>query len=88
MVHVGPDLAGKEIGISPTDPTTGTPHTHTDVRERQIGAATTYAAVFPSLLEGDYLLEDPRGGPSVQVTVNGGRVAQLDWRTQSSGHHA
>ncbi|MGH9070657.1 MAG: phospholipase [Acidimicrobiales bacterium] len=84
MVHVGSEMAGAEIGITPTDPASGTPHTHTDVRERHIGAAIMYAAVFPSLVAGDYLLEDPRGGTSKPVTVSGGRVAQLDWRAAPS----
>jgi hypothetical protein len=80
MVHVGPDMVGAEIGISPVDPSTGSAHTHTDVRERQLGTLSTYAAVFPSLVAGDYLLDDPRGGPPRPVTISGGRVAQLDWR--------
>ncbi len=80
MVHVGPGMAGAEIGINPVDPATGSHHTHTDVRERQLGAHRSYAAVFPSLVAGDYLLDDPRGGPARQVTISGGRVAQLDWR--------
>lgn len=84
MIHVGSELVGREIEISPVEPGSASPHTHTDVRERQIGDATLYAAVFPSLIAGEYLLEDPRGGPSEQVTVNGGRVSQLDWRTPPS----
>ena len=81
IVHVGPELAGTEIGISPLDPSTESPPTHTDVRERHLGTLVTYAAVFPSLGTGDYLLDDPAGGPPRPVTVSGGRVSELDWRS-------
>ncbi len=81
VVHVDAVLAGVEVEISPAGDPAASPHTHTDVRERRLGDSVTYAAVFSSLTAGDYLLDDPRGGPPAPVTITGGRVLQLDWRT-------
>lgn len=80
MVHVGAELGGAEIEITPLDPSSGSAHTHTEVRERRLGALTIHSAVFPSLEAGDYLLDDPRGGPPQPVSIRGGEVTQLDWR--------
>lgn len=83
VVHVDAGLAGTEIHIRPAGQPQGSHHLHTDVRERHLGPTIVYAAVFASLVAGDYELDRPGGGSTVAVTVSGGAVAELDWRATS-----
>lgn len=54
---------------------------HTAVHERRAGGLVTYAGIYPELKAGTYRIwiDDPTL-PS-QVTIVGGEVAELDWRT-------
>lgn len=80
VVHVDAGLAGTEIHIRPAGRAQGSHHLHTDVRERHLGPTIVHAAVFASLVAGDYELDRPGGGPTEAVTITGGAVAELDWR--------
>lgn len=53
--------------------------THVWVLPRPSGAGVVYAAVFPSLTEGEYLVFEPDGSPGRTVEVNGGEVAESRW---------
>jgi hypothetical protein len=55
---------------------------HVAVRERLLPDSTVWAALFPSLREGDYEIrvrEHAPSGPTASVTVVGARVASLHW---------
>ncbi|HVB70527.1 MAG TPA: hypothetical protein VND83_03365 [Acidimicrobiales bacterium] len=64
---------GHEIDLVPSDP--ALPHTHSAVRERVIAGHTFYAAVYPRLAQGHYVLE----GSGQEVTIDGGRVLELSY---------
>jgi len=77
IVHTSEALLGREIEVSPKG--SAGKRTHTDVLERRINGLPVFAAVFPSLTEGDYSLwrEIVTGD---EVTIVGGAVAEVDWR--------
>ena len=81
VITTPPELVRKEIEISPAGP--DSKRVHVAVRERLgPGRPPRYAAVFPSLLAGDYTIwrrkgEDER---AATVTITGGEVTQIDWR--------
>lgn len=53
--------------------------THVWVLPRPGGKEVVYAAVFPSLTEGDYVVLEPDGSPGRRVKVTGGEVAESRW---------
>ncbi len=76
VVYTRPELCGREIEVSPKG--NAARRTHTEVLERRANGRAIYAAVFPTLVAGDYSLwrdvltdED--------VTIAGGAVAEVDW---------
>ena len=71
-----PDLNGHEIEISPS---AGGARTHSLVRKRQTAARTSYAAVYPALPEGDYIIWREDGAPAGQVTIRGGEASRFRW---------
>jgi hypothetical protein len=57
------------------------PHrTHVAVRERRGPSGVRYAAIYPSLVEGEYSVWE-LDGTTVHTTVQivGGRITELDW---------
>jgi len=54
--------------------------THTGVWERRRGDQRGAVAVFPQLVEGRYELLDGAGEPMLALTVEGGRITELDLR--------
>jgi hypothetical protein len=73
------ELNGREIEISPADGRPGSPRTHSLVRERRTGAGTGYAAVYPGLAEGAYIIWRDAETPAGTVTIDGGRVTSYPW---------
>jgi hypothetical protein len=76
VVHASGVYDGTEIHLCPA----GLPgaRTHNVVRRRSIPGGLVYAAVFPALDEGEYLVLAPGPRPApVPVTVAGGRVAEV-----------
>ena len=71
-----PDLHGHEIEISPSG---GGPRTHSLVRERHTAVRTVYAAVYPVLPRGDYVVWREDGMPAGQVTIRGGQASRFRW---------
>jgi hypothetical protein len=56
------------------------PHrTHVAVRERRGPTGIRYAAIYPSLTEGEYTVWDLDGTPRDTVRITGGEVTQFDW---------
>jgi hypothetical protein len=76
MLRTPPTLDGHEIDLTPDDETL--PHTHSAVRERQLGSEVSYAAVYPSLKAGMYTVE----GSNQRIKVEGGRVTDVKFDSQ------
>jgi hypothetical protein len=71
-----PGLAGHEIEISPS---AGGRRTHSMVRERVTAAGVSYAAVYPGVPAGDYVVWREAGTVAGHVTVRGGEIARFTW---------
>jgi hypothetical protein len=75
VVHTTPALAEQEIEVSPAG--RPAPRIHTVVHERIAGGRRVFAALFPALTAGDYVLwrgGRPAGGGA--VTVVGGGITE------------
>jgi hypothetical protein len=75
IIHAAADRDQAEVEISPAG--SGQPRTHNIVRRRQAASGPVYAAVFPALTAGDYLVWRNASTPAGTVTVQGGRVASF-----------
>jgi hypothetical protein len=78
VLHAPAGLDGCEIEISPA----GAPdarRTHSRVRERRTGAIVQYAAVYPELAAGNYVIWQDDTTPVTTVTIRGGEVADYHW---------
>jgi hypothetical protein len=80
-IYVPAALADVEIEIRGRhEPWQGT---HVAVRERRLPDGAIWAALFPSLREGEYEIRvrggDPAGATGT-LAVSGGRVATLHWQ--------
>ncbi|MHB8621045.1 MAG: phospholipase [Chloroflexota bacterium] len=78
VVYTPESLNGEEVEISSN--LGGARKVHTGVVERGINGAPVCAAVFPSLLAGDYTIWRPDPPPDGGFTIMGGQVTELDWR--------
>jgi hypothetical protein len=76
ILETPPDLDGHEIEISPS---AGGARTHSLVRERHTATRTLYAAVYPVLPGGDYIVWREDGVPAGQVTIHGGQASRFRW---------
>ena len=76
VLDAPPDLAGQEIEISPAG---GGPRTHSVVRKRHTGTRTVYAAVYPVLAAGDYVVWLQDGSQAGQVSISGGQASRFRW---------
>jgi hypothetical protein len=76
ILETPPGLDGHEIEISPS---ADGARTHSLVRERHTATRTTYAAVYPVLPEGDYIVWREDGVPAGQVTIRGGQASRFRW---------
>jgi hypothetical protein len=73
IVHAAVDRDQAEIEISPAGSEQA--RTHNIVRRREAVSGAVYAAVFPTLAAGDYLVWRDAATPAGTVVVHGGRVA-------------
>jgi hypothetical protein len=71
-------LSGSEIEIS-RDGDPGAPRTHSQVRPRHMPTVTRYAAVYPGLRAGRYLIWKDGQRPAATVTITGGQVTSCRW---------
>lgn len=78
VVITGPEWRGREIEISPRDREPAV-RTHVAVRERQMSDGVRYAAVFPALPAGPYVLWRGPGEPAGTVLVAPATVTELEW---------
>ena len=72
-------LLGREIEISPGGAATAVGRTHSLVRERRTASGTSYAAVYPGLAAGRYLIWRRTDTPLGKVTIDGGTVTRFRW---------
>lgn len=79
VVYTGAELLHTEIEISPADDDAD--RSHKDVLERVLPGRSIYVAVFDRVREGSYTLWHDGVARSRDVEIQGGRVAELDWRT-------
>ncbi|MCU1363464.1 MAG: glycosylphosphatidylinositol specific phospholipase [Acidimicrobiaceae bacterium] len=66
-------LNGREIDLDSEDE--NSPHTHSAVRERRLPGGISYAAVYPGLKAGHYVVSDT----GQRVVIVGGRVTEADY---------
>ena len=79
-MHTPPELDGEEIEISPCGPAGPHGHrTHSQVRRRDVAAGSLYAAVYPGLAEGEYVLWRDADTPAISVRIAGGTVTTATW---------
>ena len=78
ILYTPADLDGAEIEISREDDP-GARRTHSQVRQRHMATATTYAAVYPSLSAGRYTIWRSEHSPAVTASITGGEVTSCHW---------
>jgi hypothetical protein len=81
ILYTPPELVGAEIEVSPID--RPDQRTHTQVLERQTSGPPIHAALYAELTEGTYWIWDDDPDRTHVVTIRGGRVEELDWRSPS-----
>jgi hypothetical protein len=79
VVHMPATLAGAEIELSPVGELGSRTHVSVRPRHLQGRAEEVWAAVYPSLQAGEYVLWDAGDRPVVRVLVAGGRVTETEW---------
>jgi hypothetical protein len=77
VVYTPDALAGAEIELARRGD--DQQFVHTEVRERQLPDGVIFAGVFPAVPSGDYTLLPLHAFPARDVSVEGGRVAELTW---------
>jgi len=77
ILNTPPQLSGHEIEISQAG-LPGARRTHSQVRKRQAGGRTGYAAVYPDLAAGRYTIWRDEVTAIGTVEVTGGSVAVFD----------
>ena len=78
VLHTPADLDGREIEISRRD-VPAARRTHSQVRERRAGPTIQYAAVYPGLPAGEYVIWREATTALGVVTINGGQVTTCYW---------
>jgi hypothetical protein len=79
IIYTDPDSVGREIELSPKD--RRTKRVHNQVHERSFNGMSLFAAVYPDLHAGEYDVWGKEACPTATVTITGGAVATLDWRS-------
>ena len=75
IIHAAADRDQAEIEISPAGSEQA--RAHNIVRRREAVSGAVYAAVFPALAAGDYVVWRDAATPAGTVVVHGGRVASF-----------
>jgi hypothetical protein len=78
VLYTRPELRGREIEVSPLG--VDAPRVHTAILERSVRGKTVFAGVYPELHAGEYRIWGSPPGAVDQVTIQAGRVAEVDWR--------
>lgn len=83
VLHAAPHDCGTEIEIHPVD--APRERTHVAVLARTGRDGTRYAAVFPSLLAGSYLVLGPDESTTEVIQVRSGQVTISSWGDRRPG---
>jgi hypothetical protein len=75
IIHAAVDRDQAEVEISPVDGEQA--RTHNIVRRREAPSGAVYAAVFPAVTAGDYVVWRDAATAAGTVVVHGGRVASF-----------
>ncbi len=86
IVHTEREMHGVEVEISPTGDDGR--RTHKEVLERSIDGRPAFTAVFDRLEAGSYKLWVENEVRARKVMVEGGAIAELDWRGLMSPSNA
>ena len=79
MILTDQTLAGAEIEVSPVG--ADARRTHIAIRQRRSPGGTRWAGIFPGLQAGRYTVWSVEDEARDVVTVVGGEVVELDWRS-------
>ncbi len=82
VLHAPPELDGAEIEISMVAGDGGgqdTARTHSRVRRRELPGRAQFAAVYPGLAAGDYVIWRDASTRAAVVTVAGASVTTARW---------
>lgn len=74
-IVTGADRDELEVEISPVGADAGH-RTHNVVQARRVGASVIYAALFPSVPAGEYVVWHDESSPAGTVSVRGGEVSE------------
>jgi len=77
VLYTLPHLHGREIEVSPLGQ--DSQRVHTAVLERRANGRTLFAAVYAELREGRYRIWGDDARLPSEVTIEAGRVAEVDW---------
>ncbi|MGN6677574.1 MAG: hypothetical protein ACTHKL_07280 [Streptosporangiaceae bacterium] len=78
VLHAPPELDGAEIEISRPADAPGS-RTHSLVRRRELPGRVQFAAVYPGLPPGDYVIWRDSTSQASRVTVTSGQVTTACW---------
>ena len=78
IIYTEAALRGREIEVSLRG---STARVHVEVLERRIKGQPVFAAVYPGLRAGHYDIWGDASDPRDAVTIIGGEVATVDWRS-------
>lgn len=82
VLHASAPMLGEEIDLIPDDPLAS--RTHSAVRERGGSDGPSYAAVYPHVRAGTYVIE----GTRQRVTILGGQVTVVVFDDAPGSHGA
>jgi hypothetical protein len=81
IVHADSQLHGTEIEISPARD--DHLRSHKEVLERSVNGSPAFTAVFDAMPAGSYTLWMNGRARTRDVTLPGGEVVEVDWRTEA-----
>jgi hypothetical protein len=82
IIYADEDRCSEEIELSPKEREAS--RMHNQVHERRLHGHAVFAAVYPDLQAGDYIIWKNDTTPAGGVTIVGGEVATVDWRSPYS----
>jgi hypothetical protein len=87
VLHTPPGLDGREIEISQPGHAPGQ-RTHSQVRQRRTAGQVQYAAVYPGLTAGQYIVWQDAATPALTIIITGGRITSAQWPDNTvAGRH-
>jgi len=87
VLHTPPELDGWEIEISRLAGDAARGRTHSRVRPRDTPGGVLYAAVYPGLAAGDYVVWRDATTSALNITVAAGQVTTAYWPGHQPPQH-